>query len=76
MCVGAANLTQCNTAFQGDATIVRFNKNHQNPYGVQSSLTVEFEPLKDVNVSVSYLRVHGVHLGSFYNVNQPPHSAQ
>ena len=61
--------------FQGDATIVRFNKNHQNPYGVQSTLTVEFEPIKDINVSISYLRVHGVHLGSFYNVNQPAASA-
>jgi hypothetical protein len=61
--------------FQGDATIVRFNKNHKNPYGVQSTLTLEFEPLKDTQVSVSYLRIHGVHLGSFYNVNQPPPSA-
>lgn len=76
LCAGAANLTQCQTAFIGDSVIVRFNKNHKNPYGVQSSLTVEFEPLKDTNVSVSYLRVHGVHLGSFYNVNQPPASGQ
>ncbi len=58
-------------AFLGDATVVRFVKNHKNPYSVQSSLTVEFEPLKDTNVSVSYLHIHGVHLGSFFNINQP-----
>jgi hypothetical protein len=62
-------------AFLGDATVVRFVKDHKNPYGVQSSLTLEFEPIKDTNVSVSYLRIHGVHLGSFFNINQPPPSA-
>jgi hypothetical protein len=57
--------------FFGPSTIVRFDKNHQNPYGIQSTLAVEFSPFKDTAVSVSYLRVKGVHLGSFYNVNQP-----
>ena len=57
--------------FYGPSTIVRFDKNHKNPYGIQSSLAIEFNPLKDTTVSVSYLRVKGVHLGSFYNVNQP-----
>jgi len=57
--------------FFGPSTIVRFDKNHKNPYGVQSSLAIEFNPLKDTTVSVSYLRVKGVHLGSFYNINQP-----
>lgn len=57
--------------FFGPSTIVRFDKNHKNPYGVQSTLAIEFSPVKDTTVSVSYLRVKGVHLGSFYNVNQP-----
>ena len=57
--------------FFGPSTIVRFDKNHKNPYGIQSSLAVEFNPFKDTTVSVSYLRVKGVHLGSFYNINQP-----
>jgi Carboxypeptidase regulatory-like domain len=67
----AAFLSQCIDAFFGPATIVRFDKNHKNPYGIQSSLGIEFSPLKDTTVSVSYLRVKGVHLGSFYNINQP-----
>jgi hypothetical protein len=62
--------------FLGPSTVVRFDKTHQNPYGIQSSLSLEFDPLKDTTVSVTYLRVKGVHLGSFYNVNQPLPSAQ
>src|SRR5437899_961236 len=31
--------------FFGDATIVRFVQDHKNPYGIQPSLAVEFEPL-------------------------------
>ncbi|HET8923698.1 MAG TPA: carboxypeptidase regulatory-like domain-containing protein [Candidatus Acidoferrum sp.] len=62
--------------FFGPSTVVRFDKNHKNPYGIQSSLAVEFSPLKDTTVSVSYLRVKGVHLGSFYNINQPKPQGQ
>jgi hypothetical protein len=62
--------------FFGPSTIVRFDKNHKNPYGIQSSLAIEFNPLKDTTVSVSYLRVKGVHLGSFYNINQPKPQGQ
>jgi hypothetical protein len=62
--------------FFGDATIVRFVKDHKNPYGVQASLAVEFEPLPDTTVSISGLHVRGVHLGSFFNVNQPDPSGQ
>jgi Carboxypeptidase regulatory-like domain len=58
------------TGFQGPATIVRFTKNHKQPYGIQHSLAVEFEPIKDTVLNISYLRTHGVHLGSFYNINQ------
>ena len=62
--------------FFGPSTIVRFDKNHKNPYGIQASLALEFNPFKDTTVSVSYLRVKGVHLGSFYNINQPKPQGQ
>ncbi len=58
------------------ATIVRFTQNHKEPYGIQSSLGIEFQPFKDTILGVSYLRTHGVHLGSFFNINQPPPSGQ
>jgi Carboxypeptidase regulatory-like domain len=67
-------LAQC--GFLGDAVIVRFADKHQNPYGVQSSLTLQFEPVKDTALSISYLHVKGVHLGSFFNINQPDPSGQ
>jgi hypothetical protein len=60
------------TGFLGPATIVRFTQDHRQPYGIQHSLAVEFEPVKDTVLNVSYLRTHGVHLGSFYNINQAP----
>jgi Carboxypeptidase regulatory-like domain/TonB dependent receptor len=57
--------------FFGPSVVVRFDQNHQNPYGIQASLAVEFEPLPDTSVSISGLHIRGVHLGSFFNVNQP-----
>jgi hypothetical protein len=57
--------------FFGPSVVVRFDQNHKNPYGVQASLALEFEPLPDTTVSISGLHVRGVHLGSFFNVNQP-----
>lgn len=60
-----------NCGFFGPAVVVRFDQNHKNPYGIQASLAVEFEPLPDTTVSISGLHVRGVHLGSFFNVNQP-----
>jgi hypothetical protein len=60
-----------NCGFFGPAVVVRFDQNHKNPYGIQASLAVEFEPLPDTSVSISGLHVRGVHLGSFFNVNQP-----
>lgn len=71
---GETTLSQC--GFFGDATIVRFVQDHKNPYGVQASVAVEFEPFKDTSVSISGLHIRGVHLGSFYNVNQPDPTAQ
>jgi len=58
--------------FTGPTTIVRFTQDHKLPYGIQHSLAVEFEPMKDTVLNISYLRTHGVHLGSFYNINQAP----
>lgn len=66
---GETTLSQC--GFFGDATIVRFDQNSKNPYGIQASLALEFEPLPDTTVSISGLHIRGVHLGSFFNVNQP-----
>jgi len=71
---GCQPISQC--GFWGDAVIVRFDQNHKNPYGIQASLAVEFEPIKDTSVSISGLHVRGVHLGSFYNVNQPAPTGQ
>jgi Carboxypeptidase regulatory-like domain/TonB dependent receptor len=59
-----------------DATIVRFAQKHKPPYGIQTSLGVEFQPFSNAVVDVSYLHVRGVHLGSFFNVNQPNPSGQ
>ena len=54
-----------------DATIVRFVKDHKPPYGAQASLSVEFQPFKDAVLNITGMHVRGIHLGSFYNVNQP-----
>ncbi|MEK6407913.1 MAG: carboxypeptidase regulatory-like domain-containing protein [Acidobacteriota bacterium] len=53
------------------ATIVRFARDHQAPYGIQMSLGFEIQPAQGTAFSATYLRVRGVHLGSFFNVNQP-----
>src|SRR5438067_9640883 len=55
-----------------DAVIVRFAKDHKPPYGAQASFGVEFQPTKDTVLDITGLHVRGVHLGSFWNVNQPP----
>jgi hypothetical protein len=72
----AAFLSQCIDSFFGPSTIVRFDKNHKNPYGIQSSLAIEFSPVKDTTFSITYMRIKGVHLGSFYNINQPKPQGQ
>jgi hypothetical protein len=58
--------------FFGDSVIVRFAQDHQAPYGIQMSLGMEMEPFKDAALNLSYLRVRGVQLSSFFNINQPP----
>jgi outer membrane receptor protein involved in Fe transport len=62
--------------FFGDSVIVRFAKDHQAPYGIQLSTGLEFQPFKDAAMNISYLRVRGVHLGSFFNINQPVPTSQ
>ena len=62
--------------FLGDAVIVRFAKDHEAPYGIQTSLSAEFEPFKDSVFRATFLHVRGVRLGSFYNVNQPDPTGQ
>ena len=57
--------------FLQPATIVRFDQNSQNPYGIQTSASLEFQPFKDSLLSITGIHLRGVHLGSFYNVNQP-----
>ena len=62
--------------FFGDAVIARFDKNHQVPYGIQTSFGITFQPTPDSVLDISGLRTKGVHLGSFFNVNQPDPSGQ
>lgn len=62
--------------FFGDSVIARFDKNHKPPYGIQTSLGLEFQPTKDSSLDISFLRTKGVHLGSFFNVNQPDPTGQ
>ncbi|MBZ5613864.1 MAG: carboxypeptidase regulatory-like domain-containing protein [Acidobacteriia bacterium] len=59
-----------------DAVIVRFAKDHKPPYGAQVSFGVEVQPFKDAVLDITGLHVRGIHLGSFYNVNQPDPSGQ
>lgn len=63
--------TLASCGFLQDATIVRFEQDHQNPYGIQTSASLEFSPFKDSVLSISGVHLRGVHLGSFFNVNQP-----
>lgn len=68
----SANGLLSGCGFFGDSVIARFAKDHQAPYGVQASLGLEFQPFRDAVLDISYLHVRGIHLGSFWNVNQPP----
>ncbi len=71
---GCQPITNC--GFFGPSVVVRFVQDHKNPYGIQASLALEFQPLPDTTVSLSVLHVRGVHLGSFFNVNQPDPTQQ
>jgi hypothetical protein len=66
---GETLLSQC--GFFGDATVVRFDQGSKTPYGIQASVALEFNPLPNTSVSISGLHIRGVHLGSFFNINQP-----
>jgi hypothetical protein len=64
--------TLAGCGFLQPATIVRFDQGSKTPYGIQASASLEFQPFKDSILSITGLHLRGVHLGSFYNVNQPP----
>jgi hypothetical protein len=68
----AGTLAGC--GFLQPATIVRQDQNAQNPYGIQTSASLELQPFKDTVLNITGIHLRGVHLGSFYNVNQPPPS--
>ncbi len=55
----------------GEFAVVRFARDHQVPYGIQANLSLGLEVLPDTALQVSYLTTRGVHLGSFFNANQP-----
>jgi Carboxypeptidase regulatory-like domain/TonB dependent receptor len=69
--LGCPGGTLAGCGFLQDATIVRFDQNYQNPYAIQASISLEFQPFKDSSLEISGMHLRGVHLGSFYNVNQP-----
>ncbi len=62
--------------FQGLVTVTRWDANTEKPYSAQTSLSLDFEPIKNMAVSLTYLHVRGIHLGNFYNLNQPDPSGQ
>src|SRR5579864_419244 len=62
--------------FFGDAVIARFVNDYKPPYGIQMSLGLAFQPTSNSALDISFLRSKGVHLGSFFNVNQPDPSGQ
>ena len=69
--VGCPSGFLASCGFFGDAVIVRFARDHQAPLAYQFGTSVEIEPYPAWNLTVSYLRVRGLRLGSFLNVNQP-----
>jgi carboxypeptidase family protein len=68
--------TVAGCGFFGDAVIARFDKDHAAPYGIQTSFGITLQPTDDSVLDISGLRSKGVHLGSFFNVNQPDPTAQ
>jgi len=69
--LGCPNGFLATCGFFGDSVIARFAKDHKPPYGVQASFGIEFQPYRDAVLNITGLHVRGVHLGSFWNVNQP-----
>jgi hypothetical protein len=69
--LGCPNGFLATCGFFGDSVIARFAKDHKPPYGAEASFGVEFQPFKDAVLNITALHVRGVHLGSFWNVNQP-----
>jgi len=74
--LGCGNNVLSGCGFFGDAVIARFDKDHKPPYGIQTSFGFALQPTDDSVLDISVLRTKGVHLGSFFNVNQPDPSGQ
>src|SRR6185312_11845345 len=74
--LGCGNNVLSGCGFFGDAVIARFDKDHKPPYGIQTSFGFALQPTNDSVLDISVLRTKGVHLGSFFNVNQPDPSGQ
>jgi hypothetical protein len=53
----------------GNPTLVFFSPHYVQPHTQQGSLGIEFEPLKDMSLSVGYLWVKGTHLQRTQDVN-------
>jgi hypothetical protein len=53
----------------GNPTLVFFSPHYVQPYTQQGSLGIEFEPLKDMSLSVGYLWVKGTHLQRTQDIN-------
>src|SRR5262249_41694291 len=59
-----------------EAVIARFAQDHKPPYGAQFSFGFEVQPIRDAVLDVTAMHVRGIHLGSFFNVNQPDPTGQ
>ncbi len=53
-------------------SILLFDKNFQSPLVLQGSLGIEFEPIKNTTISLTYLNVRGQHLARTRDVNLFP----
>jgi len=58
--------------FEGPATIVRFTKTTSSLTGFRTACRWSLSRSGTRCLNVTYLRTHGVHLGSFFNINQAP----
>jgi len=50
--LGCPDGTLASCGFLQDATIVRFNQDSKNPYGIQASASLEFQPFRDSVLSI------------------------
>ncbi len=65
-----ATLADTRCGSQQLVVFTRFDQSSKTPYGIQTSASLEFQPFKDMALTITGMHVRGVHLGSFFNVNQ------